>query len=313
MDPVRIAFLGAVHSHAEAKLDVVRKSPSFRLMGVCEPDSKVRGVLTTLGVPLLSREELLRRTDVEVVAVESDVPEHAADGIDVLHAGKHLHLEKAPAANLPGLVRILEEAKRRKLLVQIGYMWRYHPGINFALETARSGSLGQVYSIRATINNQLEAARRPEWARFRGGTMFELGGHVIDPMVRLLGKPSRVTPFLRTDGARDALRDNTLAVFEWGHAIGVVHSANLQPSASRFRAFEVYGTKGSVVVNPIEPPVVRLMDGGGSREVAMPAYKRYVDDLAELAAALRGQAQLRVTPEEDLLVHEALLAASGMG
>ena len=46
--------------------------------------------------------------------------------------------------------------------------------------------------------------------------------------------------------------------------------------------------------------------------VAMPPYKRYVDDFIELAAAIRGEAKLRVTYEENLLVQEILLRASGM-
>ena len=41
-------------------------------------------------------------------------------------------------------------------------------------------------------------------------------------------------------------------------------------------------------------------------------YKRYVDDFIELAAAIRGEAKLRVTYEENLLVQEILLRASGM-
>jgi hypothetical protein len=52
-----------------------------------------------------------------------------------------------------------------------------------ALEAARKGWLGQVYLIRGVISNQLDAARRPEWAEFKGGNMFELGGHVLDPYV----------------------------------------------------------------------------------------------------------------------------------
>jgi len=44
----------------------------------------------------------------------------------------------------------------------------------------------------------------------------------------------------------------------------------------------------------------------------MPTYNRYVADLIELAAAVRGESKLRVTYDEDLMVHEALLRASGM-
>ena len=41
-------------------------------------------------------------------------------------------------------------------------------------------------------------------------------------------------------------------------------------------------------------------------------YERYVGDMIELAAAVRGETKLRVTYDEDLMVHEALLRASGM-
>jgi hypothetical protein len=46
--------------------------------------------------------------------------------------------------------------------------------------------------------------------------------------------------------------------------------------------------------------------------VPLPKYRRYVDDFVELAAAVRGETKLPVTFEEELLVEEALLRASGM-
>ena len=89
-------------------------------------------------------------------------------------------------------------------------MWRYNPGIVKVLEAAREGWLGSIYMVRANIGNQLAANRRPEWAEFSGGVMFELGCHVIDPMVRLMGRPRNVTATLHKDGAyADTLRDNS--------------------------------------------------------------------------------------------------------
>ena len=50
----------------------------------------------------------------------------------------------------------------------------------------------------------------------------------------------------------------------------------------------------------------------GPHTVALPAYTRYVGDMQEFAAAVRGEAQIAVTEREDLLVQEAVIAASGM-
>lgn len=318
--PIGIGFLAASHSHAEGKLAVVRSSPDWRLIGVCEPEPRLQETLGKQGVTLLAREELLRRPDIQVIAVESPVRDHAADGLAVLEAGKHLHLEKAPADNMAAFQRVVDLARHRGLLLQVGYMWRYNPGIGKALEAARQGWLGSVYLVRANIGNQLAAKRRPEWAEFAGGIMFELGCHVIDPVVRLMGRPRKITPYLRKDGAfDDKLKDNTLAVLEWDKAIGMVQGSTLQPNSSRYRALEIHGTNGCTIVNPIEQPALTIdleqpagPYGKGVQKVPLPKYRRYVDDFVELAAAVRGETKLPVAPEEDLLVHEVLLRASGM-
>lgn len=318
--PVGIGFLGMSHSHAEGKMAVAKASKDWRIVGVVENDPALQAEARKNGFPLMERDELLRHKDIQVIAVESAVRDHAPDGLAVVQAGKHLHLEKAPADSMEGFRKIVTVARSKGLLLQVGYMWRYHPGIAKVLEAAREGWLGSVYLVRAQMGNQLAVKRRPDWGAFAGGNMFELGGHVIDPMIRLMGKPNSVTPFLRTDGPiRDSLKDNTLAVFQWDKAMGIVHGSNLQVGSSRQRAFEVHGTNGTAIVNPIEAPVVTIeLDkpagpyAKGRQQLPMPGYERYEGDLIELAAAVRGEAKLRVSYEEDLLVQEALLRASGM-
>jgi predicted dehydrogenase len=318
--PIGVGVLGAVHSHAADKLRILRESPDWRLLGVCEDDAGVAARLREDGVPMLSRQALRAHSEIKVIVVESAVRDHARDARDALGAGKHVHLEKPPAVNLRDLLELVELARKSELLFQVGYMWRYHPGICRAMEAARAGWLGDVYLVKAHIGNQLAVGRRSEWAEFRGGVMFELGCHLIDPMVRLLGPPVRVTPFLRRDGAfPDTLNDNTCAVLEWSRALGVVTASTLQVNAQRHRALEIHGTNGCAVVNPLEPARLTIELGkpagpyaAGAQTIPLPAYRRYEDDFRELAAAVRGQARLRVTLEEEIQVHRALLAAGGM-
>ena len=59
--------------------------------------------------------------------------------------------------------------------------------------------------------------------------MFELGSHMIEAIVRLLGKPTKVTPFLFTHGRfNDSFIDNSVAIFEYPRAIASVYSAAFQ-------------------------------------------------------------------------------------
>jgi predicted dehydrogenase len=317
---IRIAFLGASHSHASEKVKVVRENPSFELAGIWEEDASLREQYQKSGVRILSREQLLNDRSIQVIAVESGVKAHAGHARLALEAGKHIHLEKPPADNLSEFRALVALARQRRLLIEMGYMWRYHPGINAALEAARQGWLGEVYLVRGTMNTLIDADRRPEWALFHGGQMFEQGCHLIDPMVRLLGRPQKITPILRKHGAfNDHLADNTVAVFEYPRALGIVMSSVLQPGATQHRAFEIFGSNGNAVVRPIEPPILQidLAKPAGPYEartqtVKLPPFRRYVGDFAELAEAVRLKRPLSVTPEQDLLVHEALLGASEM-
>jgi predicted dehydrogenase len=318
--PIGVGFLGVSHSHALAKLAVVRANPDFRLVGICETNPKLRDTLRGDGIAVLERDQLLRHPEIQVIAVESAVRDHATDGLAVLEAGKHLHLEKAPADNVAAYEKIVATARRTGLTLQIGYMWRYNPGMTKAIEAAHRGWLGSVYLVRGSIGNQLAPEQRPEWAEFPGGTMFELGGHLVDATIRLMGRPRKITPFLHTDGGfSDNLRDNTLAVLEWDKATGMLQSANMEPNSGRYRVFEILGTNGRAVLNPIEPPSLTIdLDKAagpyakGTQKLTFPPYKRYVDDFNELAAVIWGETKLRTTLDQELIVQEVLLRCSGM-
>ena len=316
--PIAIGFLGAVYSHAPDKLSLVRGSKEYELVGVCDDDPTVRRDCEDKGIKLLSQAALFKNC--EVVVVESAVREHARHARMALEAGKHVHLEKPPATTLEELQALVSLAREKKRFLQTGYMWRYNPGFSAIFEAVRQGWLGEVYLVRATINNSLAPERRPRWAEFKGGSMFELGSHLIDATVRLLGRPRAVAPFLRRDGGdKDELKDNNVAVLEYDHAMAVIMNSALQKTSLPQRSFEVLGSKGTAVLRPLEPPALQIdlvAPAGpyrkGVQTVNLPSYKRFEADFVELAAAVRGEGKLNVTLDEEIAVQETLLKASGM-
>jgi predicted dehydrogenase len=319
---LRAAFLGAAHSHAFDKLRLVKESPDYELAGVWEESASARQTLEKLGpLPWRPRQEILADRGIEVIFVESDVPQIPLLAIEALEAGKHCHIEKPIADTRARLSRIIELARQKRLIIQGGYMWRYNPAVRQALEAARQGWLGGVYLIHARMNTLIGPERRPEWNRFAGGQMFEQGAHLIDIVVRLLGRPQRTTRFLRHDGPfEDTLKDNTAAVLEYGSAMAILTSSVLQPNAGQHRTLEIFGSNGNAVVRPIEPPSLEIdlaQAAGpyraGRQKVDLPPYERYVGDIAALARAVRGGRALETTAETELAVHETLLEASGMG
>jgi predicted dehydrogenase len=315
---IKAGFLGVAHSHALAKWKLVQNSPDFDLVGLVEDAPALRSQYQALGAKLLSLDQLFAGAD--VILVESAVRDHARHAKLALSAGKHVHCEKPPSVTMDDFNELVSLARRHNRILQPGYMWRHHPGFAAIFEAVRKTWLGDIYLVRGTINTSVAAERRPEWAEFKGGTMFELGCHLIDPLVRLLGRPRRVKPTLRSDArANDGLNDNTLAVFEFDRAMGIVTSSTQQPNAFPYRAFEVFGTNGTAVLRPIEPATLQIdlaKPAGpykaGSQTVEVPKYDRYVGDIAELAAVTRSERPLSVTLDDELLVHDALLKACDM-
>jgi predicted dehydrogenase len=324
-DPLPCGLLGINHSHAFDVLEVLRQSPDYRVVGVCEPDAAVRAEFQDQ--PLLkdlrwlTEDELLGDPGVRMVAVESDVPRLLDLGRKVIDAGKHLHLDKPAGASLPVFKALLDEAERRQLLVQMGYMFRYNPGFDLVRKAVGDGWLGEVYSIRASMCTDINEKKRRIMAHHPGGLMLELGCHLIDMIVLLLGPPKKVIPYLRHDApVDDSLADNTLAVLEYDHALVTVESAAMEPAAFPARRFKVAGTGGSAILQPLEPPAARLAlrepRGGykaGEQAVPLENVPRHVRDFADLAACIRGEKTFAYTKQHDYDVQQTVLRACGEG
>lgn len=310
-------FHGTGHAHFRDKHALLRDSPDFDLVGLCEEDPAVRA-RGPADARWLTREELLAAA--EVVVVEGAVRDHARHARLALEAGRHVHLEKPPAPTLREFRELAALARRQARVLQVGYMWRYNPGIQRAIEAAQRGWLGEVFLVRATMNTLLDDARRPEWAAFPGGAMFEQGSHLVDAVVRTLGAPAKATPFLqRRHAPADMLADNTVAVFEYPSALAIITSAPLQPNAGPQRFFEILGTQGTARVQPLEPPALSLDLAAaagpyarGWQDVPPPPYRRYVDEFRDLAAAIRGERPLPVSLEQELAIQAALMQACGV-
>jgi predicted dehydrogenase len=320
---IRCAILGIDHSHAVDVLQVLRKAPDYQLAGVCEPNDGIRqavgGQPDWADVNWLTLDALMADPSIEMVAVESGVPRLLALGRQVIDAGKHLHLDKPAGASLPEFRELLEIADRGKLIVQMGYMFRYNPGFDLVRNAVKDGWLGPIYSIHASMATGISPEKRTRIAYFRGGMMLELGCHLIDMIVLLMGVPKKITPFLRHDSSIvDGLMDNCVTVFEYDGAMATVSTAAMETDAFPTRRFVICGQKGKIIIEPLEPPVARLWlteprgsFKAGMTQIELPDLDRHVADFAELAQCIRGQIGFPYSSNHDFETQRTILLASG--
>jgi predicted dehydrogenase len=321
---VRVGMLGTGHSHFIGKLNAVLGNPDFELVAIAEPNTEARTKLQQdpklSNIKWVSEAELLGDKSIHLIVVECRVWEAVPWGKKVIAAGKHLHLEKPPGNAYAPFKELVEEARRKKLLLQTGYLWRWHEGISAAIHAAKQGWLGEVLMVRGTMNSDRGQQERDIEAKYQGGGLFELGGHVIDRMVEVLGRPKTVKSWLRHDtSVKDKLADNNVAVLEFDNALGVVTQSAKMGGSGDHRSFEILGTDGSFVLNPeANPPRMRVFmkkaQGpykAGWQDVSVPPQPRFIPDFAELARAIKTGQPLKQSYDHELLLQETLLRASG--
>jgi predicted dehydrogenase len=304
-DRIRVGMYGTKHGHYPGKLKALQTSPDFEVVGTVENGAEG---------------PMLADPSVQLIVVECSAWEALAWGKKVIAAGKHLHLEKPPGNEWAPFRDLVEEARRKKLLIQTGYLWRFHQGVVTAIDAAKSGQLGEIQMVRATMSADRDSAQRAVEAKYKGGGLFELGGHVIDRIVELMGRPKSVKSWLlHGTSVPDKLADNNLAVLEYEKALAVVTQSARMAGATGHRSFEIIGTDGTMLVYPeADPPRMQVYlrnpitpYKAGWQQIDLPPQPRFVADFAEFARALKSGTPLKHSYDHELLLHETLLRASG--
>lgn len=157
-------------------------------------------------------------------------------------------------------------------------------------------------------------------AECRGGVMFELGCHVLDRVIGVLGPPRGVASFTRHSGpVDDGFLDNMLAVLDYPRATASVRASALEVEGGSRRHLVVCGTEGTFHIQPLDAPAACVSlskDRGpykkGTQEIAFPTFTRSVADAADMARIIRGEKATDCPAAHDLAVQETLLEASGL-
>ncbi len=321
--PIKIGQIGVGHAHA-TKLAVYRSSPDYEVVGVVEPDPNLRKRLQSQkafqGVPVMTQEQLLNIDDLQVVLVETQVRNSLDVATQAVAAGKHVHLDKPAGESMNHYRRLLETARTKNLMVQMGYMYRYNPAVVLLRDFLERGWLGEPFEVHTVMSKVVPASNRKALAEYPGGIMFELGCHITDLVIGVLGKPKAVTPFAQhVSSTEDGLLDNMLAVLSYPGATASIKSSAMEVEGFARRHFVVCGTEGTFHIQPLDNPSARVALSKprdeyqrGTFDVRFPRYQRYVGDAADMAMIIRDEKEDDFSYDHDLAVQDTLLKACGL-
>ncbi len=176
--------------------------PDAELVGICDtnPDRlKLAG--ETHGVPrdrwFSSVEELLAVPGLEAVSVTLPNQLHAPISIQALQAGKHVLCEKPLARTAAEAQSIVDAAAAANRMLMVCFNYRYRSDARWLKALSADGSLGEVYFAKAAWVRNTGIPGAGSWftqkALSGGGPLIDLGVHVLDLTLWLMGHPTPVS------------------------------------------------------------------------------------------------------------------------
>lgn len=205
---------------------------------------------------------ITRADDIDVVVIITPNDSHEEIATDAFAHGKHVFCEKPLAQNYAAAKRMAEAAKASGKVNIVNFVYRCWPAIQFAKKLIAEGELGELRHFEGHFfqdyanDASLPFAWRFDKSKAGGGAFGDIGSHISDIAVALMGPVARVAANTRTffperpsaNGQQKVTVDDmttTLVEFTSG-ATGSIHASWAATGHKSDLAFTVIGSKGSL-------------------------------------------------------------------
>jgi predicted dehydrogenase len=194
-DKIRVGVIGCgagrFHAHQYAFL------ANVELAALADPDQqRCRELAAKYDVPRLYRDhtELLAQPDIDGVSVCVPNHLHAPVAIAALEAGKHVLVEKPLATSVAEGEAIAKAAARTDRVLMVTFNYRFRSDSQILKRHVEAGNLDEIYFARAGwLRHQGIPTGANGWftdkARSGGGCLIDLGVHMLDLALWLMGNP----------------------------------------------------------------------------------------------------------------------------
>lgn len=286
-----------------------------------------------------SVDELLARKDIDLIAIASPSPVHAAQAAAALEAGKHVVVDKPFSATAAEATDLGQLAERRGRKIAVFHNRRWDSDFLTLRRLIAEDRLGAINSchvrwdrFRPQVTDRWRERNEPAT-----GSLYDLGSHLIDQILVLFGEPEWLYANVFTQRENSAIVDGFEILMGKGatrFTLGV--SSICADGGYRYR---VNGSRASFLKPGLDPqedqlragmePGERffgvepteqwgtLVDGAtGQREVITPETGRWLTFYEGMRRAIEQDQPVPVSAGDayaTIRVIEAALTSSAMG
>ncbi len=149
-------------------------------------------------------EDLVALEQLDVVSIATPNLLHHPITLAALAAGKHVFCEKPLALNVSQAREMVEAATAKDRVLEVAFNHRQRADVQFARQYLVNEGIGHVYHSRASWKRRSGIPGLRSWFTSRemagGGALIDLGPHVLDSLLFLLGEPRVVSVSAVTHG-----------------------------------------------------------------------------------------------------------------
>ena len=188
-----------------------------------------------------SYEELLK--DVDAVYIATPHPSHYCLSKQALLAGKHVLCEIPLALEEEQARELFSIAEQQEVVLMEAHKTAFCPAFNHLMVMIKSGAIGEVVDIEASLSRLLPDKTRREFDPAQaGGSMYESGVYPLLPIFKLLGTEYRnLNIYSRMENGVDIYTKGVLlyptAICSFKLGLGVKTEGNLVISGTKGYAY----------------------------------------------------------------------------
>ena len=232
-------------------------------------------------------DEALGKTKATAVYVATPVFLHVPHAIKAIQAGKHVLVEKPLGVSGEDAARLVEAAAGSNLRAGCAYYRRCYPCYAHARRMLADGRFGRIVLIRMTYFSWPDLPAG-DWRTIRsksgGGPLSDMGSHMFDVMIGLLGLPRSVYAKTKTLVRPYDVEDAAAIVMEMANGASAVAAFNWN-SKTWSHEFELVGTEAKIKWHPYDSGKVlqtvgreqELLDLPNAENVHAPLVQDFVE------------------------------------
>lgn len=183
------------HSPEFEKLD------DFEIVAVCDIKiEKAKAAAELVGISedfaFENYEDLLKVEGLQAIDICTPNYLHSVIAVKALNAGIHVFCEKPDAVSVEEAVKMKEASEKNNKLLMVMRNNRFRPSSTFLKKYIEDGKLGDIYTARCGWRRRRGIPGKGGWftnkTQSGGGPLIDLGVHMIDLSMWLMGNPKPV-------------------------------------------------------------------------------------------------------------------------